>query len=301
MYRCYLFGEQMPQIPSKLTLKIKGRNSTVSLLNEGEVNMLKKPGLTEITLPLVFPMLSGTKAPDYYLSLIERAVTSKKTTQFVMTRTTPDGKLLFDTNMKVSVEDYTVTEDAKNGLDLSVEIKLKQYRDYGTKTVTLKQGTKGAASSSSASSGSSGTDAKIRTGDIVRITEGAVYGGCYPPATGMKVPQPYIGNWYTVSDIQTHYGQDEALIKELYSWVALKYLAKKDSGTTSEVVSAQKERSADNKPTAKTYTVKSGDTLWGIAKTYYGDGSQYVKIYNANKSTMSNPNVLYVGQVLTIP
>ncbi|MBP5781524.1 MAG: LysM peptidoglycan-binding domain-containing protein, partial [Clostridia bacterium] len=31
------------------------------------------------------------------------------------------------------------------------------------------------------------------------------------------------------------------------------------------------------------------------------DGSQYVKIYNANKSTMSNPNVLYVGQVLTIP
>lgn len=52
----------------------------------------------------------------------------------------------------------------------------------------------------------------------------------------------------------------------------------------------------------KTYTVKSGDCLWNIAKKFYGKGSDYTKIYNANKGTIGkNPNLIYPGQVLTIP
>lgn len=39
--------------------------------------------------------------------------------------------------MKVSVEDYTITEEGKNGLDVSIDVNLKQWRDYGTKTVTV--------------------------------------------------------------------------------------------------------------------------------------------------------------------
>jgi nucleoid-associated protein YgaU len=53
--------------------------------------------------------------------------------------------------------------------------------------------------------------------------------------------------------------------------------------------------------TSDTYTVVKGDTLWAIAKKYYGSGSQYTKIYNANTDKISNPNKIYVGQVLTIP
>lgn len=53
---------------------------------------------------------------------------------------------------------------------------------------------------------------------------------------------------------------------------------------------------------AKTYTVKSGDCLWNIAKQFYGKGSDYTKIYNANKGTIGgNPNLIYPGQVFTIP
>jgi len=55
-------------------------------------------------------------------------------------------------------------------------------------------------------------------------------------------------------------------------------------------------------PAAKTYTVKKGDCLWNIAKQLYGSGADYSKIYEANKGTVgSNPNLIYPGQVLTIP
>lgn len=54
--------------------------------------------------------------------------------------------------------------------------------------------------------------------------------------------------------------------------------------------------------TPKSYTVVSGDCLWNIAKKYYGDGSQYTKIYEANKGTIgSNPNLIKPGQKLVIP
>lgn len=51
----------------------------------------------------------------------------------------------------------------------------------------------------------------------------------------------------------------------------------------------------------KTYTVKKGDCLWAIAKRFYGNGREYTKIYEANKDKIKNPNLIYVGQVLTIP
>ncbi len=49
------------------------------------------------------------------------------------------------------------------------------------------------------------------------------------------------------------------------------------------------------------YIVKSGDTLWGIAKKYYGDGTKYTKIYNANRNIISNPSLIRPGQKLVIP
>lgn len=66
----------------------------------------------------------------------------------------------------------------------------------------------------------------------------------------------------------------------------------------------KEEPRVDNTVQPKTYTVKvkSGDCLWNIAKKYYGNGSQYTKIYNANKGVIGgNPNLIYPGQVLTIP
>lgn len=49
----------------------------------------------------------------------------------------------------------------------------------------------------------------------------------------------------------------------------------------------------------KTYTVKKGDTLWGISLKYYGTGTKWVRIADANKIT--NPKRLQIGTVLRIP
>lgn len=55
-------------------------------------------------------------------------------------------------------------------------------------------------------------------------------------------------------------------------------------------------------PSARTYTVVRGDCLWNIAKKFYGSGAKYTVIYNANKGVIGgNPNLIYPGQVLTIP
>lgn len=50
----------------------------------------------------------------------------------------------------------------------------------------------------------------------------------------------------------------------------------------------------------KTHTVVKGDTLWAIARKYYGNGALYPRIVEANNG-IKNPNLIYPGQVFTIP
>lgn len=51
----------------------------------------------------------------------------------------------------------------------------------------------------------------------------------------------------------------------------------------------------------QTYTVVKGDTLSKIAKEYYGNANEYMKIFNANKDQLKDPDKIQVGQVLHIP
>lgn len=50
-----------------------------------------------------------------------------------------------------------------------------------------------------------------------------------------------------------------------------------------------------------TYTVQPGDTLWKIAKQFYGEGNAYLKIFEANKGLLKDPDHIYPGQELVIP
>lgn len=222
-YDVYLKNCLLPVTPEKIQTKINNKNKTVTLINEGEINILKKAGLTDIEFECEIPQVkhpyavykSGFKDAGYFFDIFEELKTSGKPFQFIVCRRTPIGKQLLNTNIKVSMEDYKITEDAKNGFDFSVKITLKQWRDYGTKTINIQI----AASKPKAS--------------------------------------------------------------------------------------AEPQRETNNSPApaaSQTYTVVKGDCLWNIAKKFYGNGSKYTVIYDANKGVIGgNPNLIYPGQVLTIP
>ena len=137
-YDFYLDGVQLPITPGKLEIKVTNKNKTVDLINTGEVNILKKEGLSEISFEAEFthnklPFYRGTfRDVQFFLSKLELLKTDCKPFQFIVSREM-GGKVLFNTNMKVSLEEYNIVEDADNGSDVKVAIKLKQYRDYSTK------------------------------------------------------------------------------------------------------------------------------------------------------------------------
>lgn len=146
-YDFYLSKCLLPIAPDKLQIKISNANKTITLINEGEINMLKTAALTDIEFECRIPQIpqypfakypSGFKEASCFLDQFEALKAGRKPFQFIISRTLPDGGVLFSNNIRVSLEDYKVTEQASDGFDLKVKIKLKQYRDYGTKTVSIK-------------------------------------------------------------------------------------------------------------------------------------------------------------------
>lgn len=149
-YEFYINGVMLPVTPSKLTLKINGSNKTMNLINDGEINILKSPGLTDISFTCMLPQnrypfakyQGGFKKPTYYLELFEALKISRKPFSFIVIREKPNDKHLFDTNIKVGIEDYQIVEDAEEyGFDVGVDVKLKQWKNYGTKEIELYQET----------------------------------------------------------------------------------------------------------------------------------------------------------------
>lgn len=65
-------------------------------------------------------------------------------------------------------------------------------------------------------------------------------------------------------------------------------------------VSGGSSSSADAKA-GRTYTIAKGDSLSKIAKHFYGDAKLWRKIHEANAATIKNPDLIFPGQVITIP
>lgn len=223
-YYFYLGNVLLPIPPKKLELKINNKNKTYDLINYSQINVLKNPGLTSIEFEILLPNVkypfatykNNFQNAKYYLGILEKLKVNRSPFQFIVVRKFPNGNGIYDTNIKVSLEDYTITDTTEEGFDNKVKIKLKQYREYSTKTVkvTIKQ---------------------------------------YKP--------PVVTRTVTTNNTAT----------------------------------------TPAKPSGQNYTVKRGDCLWNIAKRFYGNGSKYTTIFNANRDKIKNPNLIYPGQVLWIP
>jgi nucleoid-associated protein YgaU len=48
-------------------------------------------------------------------------------------------------------------------------------------------------------------------------------------------------------------------------------------------------------------TVQPGNTLWGISRRSYGEGTMFVRVFEANRARISDPDLIYPGQVFTVP
>lgn len=155
MYYMYIEKMLFPITPGKITITKNGKNETFTLIDNGEVNMIKAPGLAEITIDEI--ILPGQKYPfalyedengnpvqfrsaNSYISALTLWQKSKKPVKWKLIRLSPDGKKLdWNTNMDVTIEKIEQTEDAENGSDVIVSLEMKEYRYFGAKKLVLKK------------------------------------------------------------------------------------------------------------------------------------------------------------------
>lgn len=214
-YEVYIDDMLLPIPPQKIPIKYPGQNETATLINGEEINITRPPGLAEISIDVVLPQMDypcamwdgSVEDAEEFISRLQDLKESGDTFEFIVIRDS------FDTNMDVTLEDYKVSDDVKEGLDLVVSITMKEARHYGTKIMNF--------------------------------------------AIVPEQPIP-------------------------------------------EAASPEPERPAA-RPQVKTYTVKSGDCLWNIAKKQLGDGNRWKEIHNLNLDKISNPNLIHAGLVLVMP
>jgi nucleoid-associated protein YgaU len=85
-------------------------------------------------------------------------------------------------------------------------------------------------------------------------------------------------------------------------WNALKTVPDWQKDINAEItVAPQAQAVGTSGAAARTYTVKAGDTLSKIAKEHLGDAHAYMKIFDANKDQLSDPDKIKPGQVLKLP
>lgn len=218
-----------PITPGELSIKAGSNNDVVTLIDEGDVNILKSPSLVEVEFEARFPMREYPYSKTHasfrsYYDFFKELKEEKKSFRFIVARTTPNGRRTWDTNLLMALEDMELSESADEGDDVIIKFTLKQYKDYGVKVL------------------------------------------------------PYSGG-----------------------------------GSNSTSTSSKPRNSGAKGKISQSYTVKSGDCLWNIAKKFYGNGAKWRTIYDANKTAIeadarkhgykssSTGHWIFPGLKLTIP
>ncbi|MGL5715050.1 MAG: LysM peptidoglycan-binding domain-containing protein [Paraclostridium sp.] len=141
-YLVYFDKMVFPITPSKIEMKINNKNKTIDLVNLGECNITKIPGLTEITFDALFPfyrlpIVNGDlRRVEEYLDDLERFKTNRAPFPFIVSRSTP-RTVMFSTNINVTLEEYTIKDDVEEGPFIKVSFKLKQYKSFSTKKIVI--------------------------------------------------------------------------------------------------------------------------------------------------------------------
>lgn len=145
-YEVYIDDMRLPIPPQKIPIKYPGQNKTANLISGEEINLARPAGLAEISIDVVFPQMDYPAAvwdgsvddAEDFLDHLQDLKETGDPFEFIVIRDGPSRFSSFDTIMDVTLEDYKVTDDVKEGFDLAVSITMKEHRNYGTRIMDFK-------------------------------------------------------------------------------------------------------------------------------------------------------------------
>lgn len=149
MYQVFLAGVPLPIAPSKIETKVGSRNKVIDLVDGSQVSIPKGAELTEVNFSFLLPSqqypfatiggeiagnlgIIGNLTTSAFLTYLDMLKMNRETFQFIVVRLGMGLKLtsLYNTNLKCTLEDYSIIEDAENGFDVEVQVSLREYRPY---------------------------------------------------------------------------------------------------------------------------------------------------------------------------
>lgn len=134
---------QLPVLPEKITVKRSADSSEKTVLELGNVNLLKGVKLRQISFSGFFPKehipscavpKNAIKEPLYYVQRLRGCMESKKPLRFILLGTD------LDINTLMSVESFEYSESYGSVGSLDYKLTLKEWVDYAPRRVTIKQG-----------------------------------------------------------------------------------------------------------------------------------------------------------------
>ena len=322
----------LPVTPSSLKTTSGSNNEVVNLINQGDINILKSPPLTEYEFTAIFPMRQYPYSRlehsfKWYFEFFSKMKEEKGVFRFVIYRQSAEGNKenesvtkegkekegtifdeYWDTNVLVTCEEMTINEDASNGDDVYIDFKFKQFKEYNL--VPVKDT-------------SLNNDPNKTIGPVKYVIK-------------RHDTLQNIANYYGVDPMDIYNDNKDALNQAVLNDPYWQAKGQKDcmggallivgteitindvpkdspfmNMTNSLVIFSQKKKGILNVHTAEPnkfgkmteHRIKAGDTLTGIAIAYYGDANKWSLIYDANKSVILNKDSLksLAGEVITIP
>lgn len=138
---------QLPVNPEELTISLSGNNKTEEIVKLGEINILRDPKLHSCSIKCFLPVSSNApyvltagkfESPQFYIDFFNKIIRDKKPCRFIVS-----GTFI---NMFVSIEDFEYNIKAGDE-DTHYTLKLKEYRTFSAKVVTIQQATTTAVTS----------------------------------------------------------------------------------------------------------------------------------------------------------
>lgn len=148
MHGFYLGDVRLPVAPKSFKVTIDNKNETVDLASGGAYKVINEPGLTSYQFEFYIPHDEnsmpwavyeyGYKSPQFYFEYLEDLKTFETKTdrifQFMVIEDKPNPTII---SVPCTLEDYSIEQDADNGLDYVVSVKLERYDVHLTESFEL--------------------------------------------------------------------------------------------------------------------------------------------------------------------